>query len=682
MKTILLAALAAFSICAQTTITDIVKAPTGELFRGLITITTPNQMTHGGETYVGWQKTIRIRSADNGAFSQALIPNDNATPADTSYTVQYLPDQGTGWTEFWIVTTSGSPLKINQVRVAKAPTVNLSIIAAQITGGTNGFCLKSNGFVGVWGACGGGGTWGSITGTLTAQTDLASALSGKEPTITAGTSLQVWLGNKTWQNISGLSIDWSQVFNAPTFFTSAGYGLSGTGSEVSADDAELVSYQWSMADPAGIGALGKLHIRTTTGELFFGDGSQWLGLAKRVHTHVAADVSDLTTATRGLFTGTAGRISYNSSTGAYDLVGGIVSAGVCLKPTVDTYGRVTGCASLASGDIPNNAANTSGNAATATALAANGGNCPSGQYPKGVDASGAAEGCAVIPNADLPDMVGDSGSGGTKGAVPAPAAGDGAAGKYLKADGTWSVPAGGGGVSIDTTIFKANDEFCFGATGTGAIGELGWFSATIAGTVTSLSYQAGSATNPCIISNHGVTTANANDGRSIYGVTPFHDATNSINWQTVFVFALNANTDNRVRVGLSNQTGNLAPTNFIGLRSDANASWENTATPNFRLTVCNSNTLASCADYDTGVATDTAFHKLSVRSTVAGTILIKFDSATERSFCNSGCDVSTSGKLPASTTDFMPIFIIGNNSTAARTMSIDYYAALITSIVR
>lgn len=44
----------------------------------------------------------------------------------------------------------------------------------------------------------------------------------------------------------------------------------------------------------------------------------------------------------------------------------------------------------------------------------------------------------------LSAMVGDSGSGGTKGLVPAPASGDAAAGKFLKADGTWSAPAGGG----------------------------------------------------------------------------------------------------------------------------------------------------------------------------------------------------------------------------------------------
>jgi hypothetical protein len=44
------------------------------------------------------------------------------------------------------------------------------------------------------------------------------------------------------------------------------------------------------------------------------------------------------------------------------------------------------------------------------------------------------------------------------GLVPAPAAGDAAAGKYLDADGTWTVPAGGGSgtvsnlISTDTTI--------------------------------------------------------------------------------------------------------------------------------------------------------------------------------------------------------------------------------------
>ena len=46
-------------------------------------------------------------------------------------------------------------------------------------------------------------------------------------------------------------------------------------------------------------------------------------------------------------------------------------------------------------------------------------------------------------------MVGDTGSGGVAGSVPAPGAGTAAAGKFLKADGTWAVPAGGSGSTIN-----------------------------------------------------------------------------------------------------------------------------------------------------------------------------------------------------------------------------------------
>lgn len=53
---------------------------------------------------------------------------------------------------------------------------------------------------------GGGGTWGSITGTLSDQTDLQTALNAKEPTITAGTSLQYWRGDKTFQTLNTLAV--------------------------------------------------------------------------------------------------------------------------------------------------------------------------------------------------------------------------------------------------------------------------------------------------------------------------------------------------------------------------------------------------------------------------------------------------------------------------------------------
>jgi hypothetical protein len=59
---------------------------------------------------------------------------------------------------------------------------------------------------------------------------------------------------------------------------------------------------------------------------------------------------------------------------------------------------------------------------------------------------------AAAATAALNAVVGDSGSGGTKGLVPAPASGDAAAGKFLKADGTFAVPAGGGGSGALTLV--------------------------------------------------------------------------------------------------------------------------------------------------------------------------------------------------------------------------------------
>ncbi len=51
------------------------------------------------------------------------------------------------------------------------------------------------------GGGGGSATWGGITGTLSAQTDLQSALNGKEASISAGTTSQYWRGDKGWQDL-------------------------------------------------------------------------------------------------------------------------------------------------------------------------------------------------------------------------------------------------------------------------------------------------------------------------------------------------------------------------------------------------------------------------------------------------------------------------------------------------
>lgn len=63
---------------------------------------------------------------------------------------------------------------------------------------TLGFFWQSLGGPGGVGA----GVWGSITGTISNQLDLGTALGLKEPSISAGTSSQYWRGDKSWQTLS------------------------------------------------------------------------------------------------------------------------------------------------------------------------------------------------------------------------------------------------------------------------------------------------------------------------------------------------------------------------------------------------------------------------------------------------------------------------------------------------
>ena len=79
-----------------------------------------------------------------------------------------------------------------------------------------------------------------------------------------------------------------------------------------------------------------------------------------------------------------------------------------------------------------------------------------------------AAGAVSFPNTG--GFTGDSGSGGNTGLVPAPAAGTSAAGKYLKADGTWSVPAGAATVMTGATSSMAGSSGLAPAPGAGAQG--------------------------------------------------------------------------------------------------------------------------------------------------------------------------------------------------------------------
>ncbi|MDX2165738.1 MAG: hypothetical protein SF182_01685 [Deltaproteobacteria bacterium] len=76
--------------------------------------------------------------------------------------------------------------------------------------------------------------------------------------------------------------------------------------------------------------------------------------------------------------------------------GAVTATGACTTAnTVLRGGSPPSCGALVDADVPNTI--TVDLSTAATALAANGSNCPAGSYATGVDASGAAEGCTAVP---------------------------------------------------------------------------------------------------------------------------------------------------------------------------------------------------------------------------------------------------------------------------------------------
>lgn len=102
------------------------------------------------------------------------------------------------------------------IPAARYGTGTIPIGALAITGSaTTGKFLAWDGSWQTPAGGGGGGSsaWGGITGTLTDQTDLVSALSGKENSITAGSSGQYWSWDKTWRALNATAVGLSNVLN-------------------------------------------------------------------------------------------------------------------------------------------------------------------------------------------------------------------------------------------------------------------------------------------------------------------------------------------------------------------------------------------------------------------------------------------------------------------------------------
>lgn len=186
------------------------------------------------------------------------------------------------------------------------------------------------------------------------------------------------------------------------------------GTNVQAWDADLDTWAGKTA-PAGT-VVGTSDSQTLTNKSI--SGAQ-ISSAVATATALAANGSNCTVGNYPLGVDASGNVESCTALGA----GGDASTNTASSVDSEvalfsgTGGKTlkrataTGLAKLTAGVLSAASAGTdyvapAGNVATATALAANGANCSTGQYAQGVDASGVAEGCAVPAGASLEALLG------------------------------------------------------------------------------------------------------------------------------------------------------------------------------------------------------------------------------------------------------------------------------------
>jgi len=129
---LLLAGLVALTVSAQTlpttTISDTVYRADGTPAEGTLLISWPEFTTAALGAVAAGNTSVTLGSG--GSLSVGLVPNANATPANTVYSIVYQLDDGTVKTEYWIVPTN-SPTTISAVRTTLGAGDSASEMATQ-----------------------------------------------------------------------------------------------------------------------------------------------------------------------------------------------------------------------------------------------------------------------------------------------------------------------------------------------------------------------------------------------------------------------------------------------------------------------------------------------------------------------------------------------------------------------
>jgi hypothetical protein len=112
-------------------------------------------------------------------------------------------------------------------------------------------------------------------------TGLSTALSGKEPTITAGTTAQYWRGDKSWQTLNVAAVSGAEA----TANKGAANGYASLDSSGLVPSTQLPSYvddvleYTNLAGFPGTGETGKIYVALDTGKIYRWSGSAYVEIS-------------------------------------------------------------------------------------------------------------------------------------------------------------------------------------------------------------------------------------------------------------------------------------------------------------------------------------------------------------------------------------------------------------------
>ena len=115
----------------RTRIQDTLFNADGSTAQGSVTIKWKGFTASDGSTITTNSLKIRIVQ---GVLLTDLVPNENATPAGTTYQATYLFNNGTRFVENWVIPESATPVSVSDIRIGQPPPPGSVISISQVAG--------------------------------------------------------------------------------------------------------------------------------------------------------------------------------------------------------------------------------------------------------------------------------------------------------------------------------------------------------------------------------------------------------------------------------------------------------------------------------------------------------------------------------------------------------------------